>query len=207
MKKAGYIYMVVLMFATIPATSFSDSGNVEQGSVSFEPTQAECVKFMHEFLKWYTSFAVRDDSIRRVVKLVRLNGREVYRIDSLGVEEDVNRCVQSGFFTKSWKDHIIKNLLAADKTLSKMNTSNVVAFGDIGVPGLIGDPILSLGSPKKWLQSGYKWHLKAFRRLRNAVTSVDLLLDSGWGPRDEWTIYLRADHGQLKIYRVSAVDQ
>lgn len=164
-----------------------------------------CITRVNEFLKWYVSFAKTDDSLRHVQKLVRKHGTEYYRIDTLGAEKEVNRCHQSGFFTRSWKEHEIRGLLAADRALSKIKTNNVAAFGDIAVPGLVGDPVLSLNSPKGWFQPGYKWQVKRLKRLGHGIISVDLLLDSGWGPTEEWTIYLKPEGGQLRIDRVSVV--
>ncbi|HUI30367.1 MAG TPA: hypothetical protein VLX91_09125 [Candidatus Acidoferrales bacterium] len=159
---------------------------------------------MNEFLRWYVPFSISDDSVRHVLKSAKSHGQKFYCIDTLGAKAEVDRYYRSGFFTELWKENTIRNLLAADKILFQYKYEDLHSVDlNMEVVGLIGDAALSFVDHEKSFAPGFKWEVKNFKVFAENVFSINLFLDSGWGPVHEWAIQLVLEHGQLKINDVS----
>ncbi len=209
MKRSMFFYLTTFMFLSFLAMECS-RGNVHQ-EVQRETQQADsmkaqCINRMNDFLKWYVPFSMADDSERHVLKFVRMRGKKVYRIDTLGTKEDIEKYYGSGFFTKSWKDHTMKNLLAADTELVKLRTDDELVLADnVDISGVMGDLVLSLAGHSNWFMYGYKWEVKGYKTLRADESSIDLFYMRSPTLVNKWTFHLVLEHGQIKIDHVSGL--
>lgn len=211
MKNNPFFYFPIFAFFCFLAVGRPYDNNVYQGGKSkilqSDSMETQCLNRMQNFIKWYkTHFLahvqLRDTSIS-ILKEIRMHGKDVLRIDTLGCEEYVDSYYKSGYFTDSWRERNLKRLLATDKILAKRLVNDWGELYDIKV--LNGDPVLGYQTCQDCYDTTFtKWEVRNCRPQGKEAFSIDLISRfASSGNENRWTFRIILEGGQLKIDSIS----